>query len=159
MKLAAATLFVLIGTSGPGRLEAQDPTIPVSSTDAGMAAAEAEAQRTLPELIARLAAPPPGQTNAGVKFRLPDSHPVELVWLYDVAYVNGRFTGKVGNDVSFGKLKAHDTTSVSRDSVSDWMAIDGGRLVGGYSIRLLRSRMNAEERAQFEKEAPFKFTD
>ena len=41
--------------------------------------------------------------------------------------------------------------------ITDWMYIDKGRLVGGYTTRLIRARMTPAERAALDKASPYKF--
>jgi len=41
--------------------------------------------------------------------------------------------------------------------ISDWMYIDDGYLVGGYTTRVIRDRMTPEEREAHDAEAPYKF--
>jgi len=36
------------------------------------------------------------------------------------------------------------------------MYVDSGRLVGGYTIRVMRAQMSPEERAAFDAEMPFR---
>ena len=47
--------------------------------------------------------------------------------------------------------------SFDPDDITDWMYIEDGRLIGGYTTRLLRERMSPEERKQLDASAPYKF--
>jgi uncharacterized protein YegJ (DUF2314 family) len=49
-------------------------------------------------------------------------------------------------------VKVGDTVQISNDNISDWMYVDGIKLRGGYTIRLLRKRMTETERKQFDAE-------
>ena len=39
------------------------------------------------------------------------------------------------------------------------MAIEDGRLVAGYTLRVLRQRMTPRQRARFDREVPFRIDD
>jgi uncharacterized protein YegJ (DUF2314 family) len=43
--------------------------------------------------------------------------------------------------------------------VSDWVLYDGNRLLGGFTILVLRSRMTAEEREQFDADLGYEIGD
>ena len=40
--------------------------------------------------------------------------------------------------------------------LTDWMYFEDGKVVGGYTIRVLRTRMNAEDGAEFDRQMQFK---
>jgi uncharacterized protein YegJ (DUF2314 family) len=46
--------------------------------------------------------------------------------------------------------------TVSKSEISDWFYIDNGKLVGGYTIRVLYSRMSPEEKKDFNEHAGMK---
>ena len=52
-------------------------------------------------------------------------------------------------------LKIGDRTSVNPDEITDWSYVDHGKLVGGYTIRVLYAELSPEERRDFEKRADF----
>jgi uncharacterized protein YegJ (DUF2314 family) len=56
---------------------------------------------------------------------------------------------------SIETLKEGDSVEISDSDVSDWMAIDDGRLVAGYTLRVIRDRMPADERAAFDAQMEF----
>jgi uncharacterized protein YegJ (DUF2314 family) len=53
-------------------------------------------------------------------------------------------------------VKIGDQATVDPESISDWMFVDNGKLVGGYTVRVLRDAMSAAEREEFDKSVPFK---
>jgi uncharacterized protein YegJ (DUF2314 family) len=152
--LLLASVFLLL----PRRPD--DPVTAVLADDPEMLAAIAEARRSLPLFFERLRRPPPTQTYAGVKVRLVEGDEVEHVWLYDVTLRDGHFSGRIANEVQgLREWQAHDSLRVPTDSVTDWMLIDDGELVGGYSIRLFRARMTEAERAEADRTSPFRIAD
>ena len=47
--------------------------------------------------------------------------------------------------------------SVPAEEVFDWMYVDNGKLVGGYSLRALRDKLSGKQREAFEKSMWFSF--
>ncbi len=122
--------------------------------EADMEAAIAKAKGEVSTFIEALLAPTPSQTYFSVKKPFPynegESVAYEHIWLSDVTYKDGIFTGLVGNEPMDTDVKLGDEVTVAKEDVSDWMIIDGGKLVGGYTIRVLHDRMNADEQAQLD---------
>ncbi|MGC1275266.1 MAG: DUF2314 domain-containing protein [Planctomycetaceae bacterium] len=121
-----------------------------------MNAAIAKAQSTVDEFIAALNAPKSNQTGFSVKYPLTVDGGAEHIWVSDVRYENETFVGVLGNvPVNATAVKLGDEVTIPKGDVSDWMYLEEGRLVGGYTIRALREIMPAEQRAEFDKNAPF----
>ena len=119
----------------------------VQAQDAEMNRAMTKARETIGDFLKRLDHPPASQTYLSLKVRLEEDDVVEHIWLNTVSHSNGWFAGIVGNDpVDLKKIKLGDRVSVHLDHVSDWMAVDGGHLIGGYTLRVLRDRMTPDER-------------
>jgi uncharacterized protein YegJ (DUF2314 family) len=49
--------------------------------------------------------------------------------------------------------------TVAPRDVSDWMFVKDGKLMGGYTTRVLYARLSPEQRAQFDKEAEFRIEE
>ena len=132
--------------------------ITTPSNDPEMLAAEHRAQEKLGVFIVFLRVPPPPMIYFSVKVRFEYDGGGEHMWLENLNFDLGaeEFTGTLGNQPEYVKnLKRGDTVTVHRSKVTDWMIVersqDGYRLLGGYSIRVLRSRMNETERAQYDR--------
>ena len=41
--------------------------------------------------------------------------------------------------------------------ITDWMYVEDGRLVGGYTMRAIRDRLSSDARAKFDAGSPFAF--
>jgi len=46
-------------------------------------------------------------------------------------------------------LEAGEKIRVDEEDIVDWMIVEDGKLVGGYTIRLAVERMSPEERERF----------
>jgi len=125
----------------------------IEDKDAQMRQAVSEARKTVPVFIAALKHPAKGQHDFEVKKPFAKNGEVEHIWLSDVEYSGHRFHGLVDNHPSKIKgLKFGDRVSVNPDEISDWVFVDHGRMVGGYTIRCLCRNLTPEQRKEFENE-------
>lgn len=46
--------------------------------------------------------------------------------------------------------------SVEPKEISDWLYIDHGKLVGGYTVRVHYNELSPEQKKKFDREADFK---
>ena len=162
LTIVALILAALLATACPPgdrnvvRREGRPDVYLVDSTDPGMHAAIDSAQSSVSYLIARLQAPPPSQTDLAVKVRVAEGTTVEHIWVTDVTYDSGVLRGVVNNDpVYLRHLKLGDSLRFRTAELSDWMAVDHGKLVAGYTLRLLRARMGPRERARLDSSLNF----
>lgn len=129
---------------------------PISTEDKAMNAAMQRARDSLDEYRRRLTNPPPTQTDLSLKARFEVDGHVEHMWISDVEITGTGFSGKLGNEpVYIRSLALGDAVYVPATNVSDWMAIDGHRLVGGHTLRVLRDRMSPDERRAFDAQLEF----
>jgi hypothetical protein len=85
-----------------------------------------------------------------------DGGNVEHMWLTPVTYDGSKFAGTVNNEPEKVKsVKWGQKVTVAPDKISDWMYIWDRKLVGGETLRVLRSAMTPAERAEFDRSVPF----
>jgi len=134
-------------TERPGQ-----PTVyNIRAEDAEMSAAMLMARNSIGDFRHRLINPPPGQSYLSLKARIKAGDAVEHIWLEDVSIVGDSFRGTIGNEpVDVTTVKLGQLVTVPLDRVSDWMAIEDDRLVGGYTLRVIRNRMTPIEREEFD---------
>jgi uncharacterized protein YegJ (DUF2314 family) len=124
--------------------------------DAGIEAAKAEARRTVDEFIARLDAAEGIEHQAVKAELLVEGGGTEHVWVTDVTYDGGMFVGAIGNTpIRATGFRMGEIMRVHPAQISDWSYVEGGRLVGGYTIRHIRSRMSDQERRTMDASLPF----
>ncbi len=134
----------------------------VSGEDAEMNAAIQRAQDTLPMFIKALQSLKPTQTSFMVKAKFPygGSNAAEHLWIRDVTYNGKQFEGFIANEPLYVQnIHLGDHIVVEMSDVSDWMIIEDGRLLGGFTIYVLRSRMSKSEREQFDSEMEYTIGD
>jgi uncharacterized protein YegJ (DUF2314 family) len=136
---------------------AGDPNVVgVRSEDAAMNAAMRTARSTVQTFITALKAQKPGQLEFAVKKRFSDSYGDEHMWIGDLRYDGKAFHGRLNNrPVDVRAIKLGDAVTVAPDEISDWMYVDNGKLVGGYTIRVLVDKLPPNERKQVEQESGY----
>jgi uncharacterized protein YegJ (DUF2314 family) len=83
-----------------------------------------------------------------VRFTLPDES-TQDIWADEVTYINGVFRGSMGDDIPELKLEMGKKITIDEKDIVDWMIVQDGKLIGGYTIRLAVKRMTPEERERF----------
>jgi uncharacterized protein YegJ (DUF2314 family) len=129
----------------------------VSSDHAAMQRAVDEARRTVKKFIFALKHPTPGQTDFEVKKPFIQGNEVEHIWLSNVEFLGNRFQGRVDNQPrKIRGLKLGQLVSVNPNEISDWLYVDNGKLIGGYTVRVHYSELSPEQKQEFDREADFK---
>ena len=167
MKPITLALFTVIPFLTTGRLAADSPAQPASRSgapasvhvhDADKAMDEAvhEAQRTLGKFTTALTTPKSGQSGFALKKRCTKGDKCEHLWLASVHFDGRDLRGKVDNDpVELKTPRLGEEVSVQPEEITDWMYVENGRLVGGYTLRVYYSRLSAAEKKQFTKTMGF----
>ncbi|MGC3991527.1 MAG: DUF2314 domain-containing protein [Chthoniobacteraceae bacterium] len=138
-----------------------DPdVIYVDSEDAEMNAAIAHAQSTKAEFLQTLQAAKPNQTDFSAKrpyLTNKGGTDREHIWVSNLSYDGKLLHGTIGDDpVNIPHLKLGDPVSFPPDELSDWMYLEDGKIVGGYTIRVLRKRMSPQDATDFDQNMQFK---
>lgn len=133
-------------------------------SEAKMNAAIDRARKEIDTFITALQKPSPTQDYFSVKKPFPwkdgDTTSHEHIWINDVTFKDGKFHGRVGNEpVDVPGLKIDDEVTFDKAEASDWMLVDDGILVGGYTIRVLRDQMSEAGQKEFDASLPFKIKD
>jgi uncharacterized protein YegJ (DUF2314 family) len=136
-----------------------EPTIyTTAADDPEMNAATTKGRATFPRFLAILASHDSTITNPAIKVHYDDGQESEYIWLTDPVMENGQLYGIVGNEPEFTKqVAAGQRVVIDTTTVGDWSYLQGNRLIGGYTIKLLRSRMPPAERAEFDESTGWQF--
>jgi len=125
----------------------------IEDKDARMHRAVLAARRNVAVFIAALKNPAKGQHDFEVKKPFVKDGEVEHIWLSQVQFRGNRFHGVVDNHPKKIKgLKFGDRVSVNPNEISDWAFVDNGKLIGGYTIRVLSENLSPQQRKNFENE-------
>lgn len=117
-----------------------------------------EARKTVGKFIVALKHPKAGEQDFEVKKPFIQGSQIEHIWLSDVQFVGNRFQGKIDNEPrKIHGPKMGQLVSVNPNEISDWMYINKGKLIGGYTIRARYNQLSPEQKQQFDASADFKF--
>jgi uncharacterized protein YegJ (DUF2314 family) len=129
----------------------------VSDDDKQMDRAVENAQRTLGFFIAALKAKKDGDTVFEIKKGFIDGDKVEHLWITRVTYDGKDFHGQIDNrPEEVNNVHMGQRVTVAPQGVTDWMFLKDGKLIGGYTTRVLYARLSPEDKAEFDKHAEFK---
>jgi uncharacterized protein YegJ (DUF2314 family) len=144
--------FVSCKKSDKIERESQPDVYNVEGSDKEMNGAIKKANQTLTDFNSALLNPEIEVKSLKVKFETSKGN--EHIWLSDVQYQDGKYSGILNNEPEYViEYKIGDKVEVDDREISDWMYIENGKLFGGYSIKLLRDRMTESERKQFDAES------
>lgn len=119
-----------------------------------------EARQTFDDFKLALQMKDTTMTNFFVKqeYKIPNSESFEHLWIRDVAYINDTLKGVVDNVPTMTKeVKHNDTIVIDDNKVSDWMYYKGKKIIGGYSVKFERSKLNDAEKVEFDKQYGVEF--
>jgi uncharacterized protein YegJ (DUF2314 family) len=130
------------------------------ATNAELDAAIAQARDSLTTFTSTIATPHADRTFVAVKVRFfsPDASSQDI-WVDEVTYKDGVFRGSMGDDIPSLKLEMGEKITVKETDIVDWMIVQDGKLMGGYTIRLAVKQMSPEERERFLETLDYEIED
>ena len=135
--------------------EEQVHIVPVCTTNERMQWAIEKANATLHYFQDSLQSPRPNQQYFSVKVLIRDGDNHEHLWLTDPSFDDdGNLFGIVGNEPHYvgNKVRMNRKIGIGQEFLSDWMIIEDGRLIGGYTIRAIREEKPVHEWPEFDRE-------
>ena len=121
-----------------------------STTDTELESAIGQARDSLDTFKEKIGTPHTDRTFVAVKIRFyPPDAVSQDIWVDEVAYENDILRGIMGDDIPTLKLEAGEKITIDEENIVDWMIVEDGKLIGGYTIRLAVQRMSPEERERF----------
>lgn len=156
-------LFAMLGildlAAGCGSSRPDNPPIvSVDENDAAMNGAIQRARQEVGTFIQALQNPRPNQSTFAVKKEFTEGDTSEHMWIVSPTYDGSAFRGRLDNEPGELKnVKLGDAVTISPKEISDWMYVEDDKLVGGYTIRVLRDRLSADEKREHDASLPFKF--
>lgn len=126
----------------------------VDHKDEKMQYALEKAQHTLGYFQSSLLDPKPNQSRFALKARLRDHTTTEHIWLSEVSYdPDGLYYGTISNPpVHLTNVEVGSRIGIAAEDSSDWLVVEDGSLIGGYTIRMYRDGLSPENRARFDRE-------
>lgn len=128
----------------------------VGDNDKAMDRAVEKARESLGFFLAALKAKKPDSTDFEVKKCCVDGDKVEHIWLRDVTWDGKVFRGKVDNQpLEVTNVRLGQQVTLNPEDLTDWMFVKDGKLMGGFTTRVLYSRLSPEKQAQFREKSEF----
>ena len=157
LKLILALCLLTVACATPSSA-VSTPTL--SGTDPELDAAITQARDSLNTFVAKIATAHADRTIVAVKVRFypPDNLPQDI-WVDGVTYTDGIFRGNMGDDIPSLRLKFGQKITIEEKDILDWMIVEDGKLIGGYTIRLAMQHMSPEERERFLKSLDYTIDD
>ena len=143
----------------PSALMTTDQISRVASDDAQMEAAIRKAKDTFQQFLDAFCEPTEKQEGFLVKAVFVEGEQVEHVWLADLDFTGKLPRGVVGHEPQIPSLKFMHMVEFEPSQITDWMYIEDGYLVGGYTTRVIRDRMTREQRVADYATVPYKFRE
>jgi uncharacterized protein YegJ (DUF2314 family) len=151
--LVMAILVVAVGCR-----KSDDPVVKLKAEDPEMNAAISTAQASITNFMAVFRNPHTNQQYFLIKGKFTAGDVVEHIWVADLRYDSGVFHGVIANEPeSIPGLRFKQPVEVQLAQISDWMFVQGGKLVGGYTSRVLRKRMSAQQRRELDAHIPYRY--
>lgn len=114
------------------------PVVSASADDAALLAAASEARDRWPEFASAFHARRPDQMFS-VKAPFRDDDNVEWIWVTASAVHEETVEGTLDNlPLNLKNVREGDQVHVPRSVISDWIYTDGEKILGGFSLKLLR---------------------
>jgi uncharacterized protein YegJ (DUF2314 family) len=129
----------------------------VPDDDKAMDRAVEHAQKSLGFFIAALKKKMDGDSDFEIKKGFVDGDQVEHLWISDLTFDGQNFRGRINNrPLDVKNIKLGQQVTVAPRDVSDWMFVKDGKLMGGYTTRVLYRRLSPQDKAEFDNKAEFK---
>jgi len=130
----------------------------VGDDDLEMNKAIERSRETFNDFLSAVSSKKETQSAYSVKMPFPTESGAEHIWLVDIELSDGKMFGYIDNlPNKVSSVKLGDKIEIDRNKISDWFYIENNRLIGGFTIRVLRDRMPPDEKEQFEEAFGVKF--
>ena len=134
------TILSVLCLAGCGRV-ADRPVVDkvvLAKDDAKMQEAIAKARSTAPDFIEALKTKKRGADDFSVKVLFKDGGQAEHMWISRLTFVGGKFVGFIGNEPKFvHNVRLGQLYEAAPAEITDWMYVADGKLVGGYTLRVI----------------------
>ena len=131
--------------------------VSVSSRNLAMDKAMQQARQTLDRFFAAYAAPASTQERFNLKVTLRSGNLVEYVWIDDVNVEDSAISGFLLNAPFYSTAhKQGDRVTAPLHEIVDWSFIDGGYLVGGYTLRVMFEEYPTDQREALQRQLGYR---
>jgi uncharacterized protein YegJ (DUF2314 family) len=131
----------------------QPDVVDIQNDDEKMNWAMEKSKLTLHYFEKCLKEPNQNQQYFSIKVKIEDGGKIEHIWLTEPSFDHdGNLFGVVGNKpIDVKSITLNQKIGIDKNLVSDWMIIENGRLIGGYTIRAMRDNLSGQALQNFDK--------
>lgn len=135
------------------RRQDQPDVVDVQNEDEMMNWAMEKSRWTLHYFEKCLQSPKSNQQYFSIKVKIEDEGLVEHIWLNNPSFDSeGNLFGIVGNEpIDVRCVSFNQKIGIDRNLISDWMILEDGRLIGGYTIRAMRDNLSGSALTDFDR--------
>ena len=153
-------IFLSCNNQRGNKFQSVDNVLSVDGGDVQMNAAIEIAKATFSQFDTAFKNGHIDASQFSIKVRFETQEGAEHIWTDSLTFENGAYSGIVDADaVAANNVKQGDRVKITLDNLSDWMYNDDGILRGGFTIKALRNRMSADEKAKFDSSFYLKIVD
>jgi uncharacterized protein YegJ (DUF2314 family) len=134
----------------------RDNIISVDGEDAEMLAAISQAKESIESFLQAFFNPKPNQESFLLKVAFEHQTGREHIWLADLDLNSTPPTGVVANETEIKGLEFMSRTEFSMGNITDWMYLEDGFLMGGFTTRLLQAREAKTQKKGLKRFFPWK---
>jgi uncharacterized protein YegJ (DUF2314 family) len=97
-----------------------------------------------------------GDSGFEIKKGFVDGDQVEHLWIDHLTFDGKNFHGQINNHpLDVKNVTLGQSVTVAPRDISDWMFVKDGKLMGGYTTRVLYRRLSPSDKAEFDNKAEF----
>jgi uncharacterized protein YegJ (DUF2314 family) len=132
-------------------------TMQADQTDEKLAQIAEDARNTLPGFFRQLTRADVKEEHFCIKYPFKADEDsginMEQVWLTGIHFKNGIYYGFLASAPQhLSGMKKGDKVMFDTDTITDWMYVRGGRIIGGDSIKYLLKKTPEDQRSDEERE-------
>lgn len=135
------------GATVADAMDAGDLVLSVPLADPEMQAASRRARAELASFFERLENPAPDEGEFMVAYDIIPGDEEELVWVEDLVRSSTSLAGVLRTQPQRADASAFDPVTIAEPQIVDWIYRKGAVMQGGYTYRVLISRMSRDESA------------
>src|SRR5471030_1114340 len=120
---------------------ANENTQGFSADDAEIETAITNAKETFGQFLKAFFNPTEKRKSFLVKVVFVEGEQAEHIWIADLAFSGQTPRGVIANEPAIPNLKFMQKVEFHPSQITDWMYIEDGYLIGGYTTKVIRKRM------------------
>lgn len=128
----------------------------IENDDPKMNAAMKKARASIDEFVVAFNKADASTSAFAIKVEFTQGEDTEHMWVLPGNLDSGKYQGVLNNEPAYiTNVKLGDNVKFGKSEISDWMYVRDGKLVGGYTLRVLRNTLSDDHRKEFDSNLDF----